>query len=154
MFGNCGAVTSWGYDGCRGIPVPRPFCIAGEEDADGILGMGTTDGRTPDFGPGRVGGCWSTGKKLHSFFRRMQFMHRPLGSAGWRMHLIFRRRQWPGRSCQRARRGQEEFLTPADRKDTYHRLQRCGGSPACSVASRWREQGGLGLVRSPPVLSR
>jgi hypothetical protein len=23
------------------------------------------------------GGCWSTGKKLHSFFRRMQFTHRP-----------------------------------------------------------------------------
>lgn len=41
------------------------------------------------------GGCCSTGKKLHSFFNRMQFTHRPWASEGDGMHLIFRRRQCP-----------------------------------------------------------
>jgi hypothetical protein len=38
---------------------------------------------------------WSTGKKLHSFFNRIQLIHRPCVSLGEAMHLIFRRRQWP-----------------------------------------------------------
>ena len=35
------------------------------------------------------------GKKLHSFFSRMQLTHRPCTSAGDGMHRILRRRQWP-----------------------------------------------------------
>lgn len=37
--------------------------------------------------------AWSTGKKLHSFFNRMQLIHLPCVSLGEAMHLIFRRRQ-------------------------------------------------------------
>ena len=36
---------------------------------------------------------WSTGKKLQSFFKRMQLIQRPWVSLGDVMHLIFRRRQ-------------------------------------------------------------
>lgn len=38
---------------------------------------------------------WSTGKKLQSFFNRMQLIQRPCVSLGEAMHLIFRRLQWP-----------------------------------------------------------
>jgi hypothetical protein len=37
--------------------------------------------------------AWSTGKKLQSFFNRMQLIHRPCVSLGEAMHLIFRRLQ-------------------------------------------------------------
>lgn len=88
------AVVSCGYIWCRVASGGGcPAAMAGEEDVEGILDP--TDERVPCFWPGSAGGCWSTGKKLHSFLSRIQFMHRPPGSAGWRMHLIFRRRQWP-----------------------------------------------------------
>jgi hypothetical protein len=36
---------------------------------------------------------WSTGKQLHSFFKRIQLIQRPCASEDDVMHLIFRRRQ-------------------------------------------------------------
>lgn len=38
---------------------------------------------------------WSTGKKWHSFFNRMQFWHLLSEDSLEGMHRIFRRRQWP-----------------------------------------------------------
>ena len=40
-------------------------------------------------------GCWSTGKKLQSFFSRMQLAHLFCGSSGASKHLILRRLQCP-----------------------------------------------------------
>ena len=40
-------------------------------------------------------GCWSTGKKLQSFFNRMQLAHLFCGSSGASRHLILRRLQCP-----------------------------------------------------------
>lgn len=40
-----------------------------------------------------IGGCCSTGKKLHSFLRRIQLSQRPCGSSGANRHLIFLRLQ-------------------------------------------------------------
>lgn len=52
-----------------------PVCMAGDDEAEAIFGP--TEDRDADFCLVSCGGGWSTGKKLHSFFRRMQLMHRP-----------------------------------------------------------------------------
>src|SRR5712664_3505135 len=48
------------------------------------------------FRPVLKSAVWSTGWKMHSFLRRMQFAHRPCGSSGiGGRHLIFLLRQCP-----------------------------------------------------------
>ena len=60
-----------------GVQARGPVVDRGEEraDRDGVLELKSL------FGLFSVGNCCSTGKKLHSFFRRMQLEHLPAGSS-------------------------------------------------------------------------
>jgi hypothetical protein len=41
------------------------------------VSFGPVEERELDLCFGSIGGCWSTGKKLHSFFNLMQLTQRP-----------------------------------------------------------------------------
>lgn len=60
-----------------GVQACGPVVDRGEEraDRDGVLELNSP------FGLLSVGSCCSTGKKLHSFFNRIQFEHLPAGSS-------------------------------------------------------------------------
>ena len=96
---------------------------------------GTRD--TEDLRVSTTGGCWSTGKKLHSFFKRMQLTQRPWTSDGDNRHRIFLRRQWPSKKkvrqipppyCQAPR------CCASEGKATYHKPPRYDGIQVCSDA--------------------
>ena len=67
--------------------------VAGEEVAE--FPFGAADALDPCLPRESSMAAWSTGKKLQSFFNRIQLIQRPWVSLGEVMHLIFRRRQWP-----------------------------------------------------------
>ncbi len=64
----------------------------GDDSDDDDAPISTFD---PARGLRSMGGCCSTGRKMHSFFNRMQLAHRPCGSSGAAKHRIFRRLQCP-----------------------------------------------------------
>lgn len=67
--------------------------MAGEEsdEVDALVSILFEEAR----GRLSICGCWSTGKKLQSFFNRIHMAHRSWASSGARKHLILRRRQCP-----------------------------------------------------------
>lgn len=48
----------------------------GEDDEDMEFASDIPSALDPVRGRRSIAGCWSTGKKLHSFFNRMQLEHR------------------------------------------------------------------------------
>ena len=107
-----------------------PPAIAGEEADDmppsPVLGSAFVTGR----GRRSIWGCWSTGKKLHSFLSLMQFEHRFCLSSGARRHRIFRRLQWPA-IIQFSQRPYSQDRS----SDTYRKQPMCDGILTYCVSS-------------------
>ena len=136
-------IVSWGYGCCPCMSDGIPDCMAGDDEAEAILGP--TDDRDADFCRVSIGGCWSTGKKLHSFLSRMQFMQRPWTSLCDGTHLIFRRRQWPMRILSpRALQKGTDHLAYSWWIGTYRMQRTSDDSPTCFFFSPPRD---LGPVR-------
>jgi hypothetical protein len=71
-----------------------PGAKPGEEEDEADVAAEPASALDPARGRRSWPGCWSTGKKLHSFFSRMQLEHRLWRSSWASRQRIFRRRQW------------------------------------------------------------
>lgn len=105
----------------------RPPAMAGEEsdEVEALVSILFEEAR----GCLSICGCWSTGKKLQSFFNRIHMAHRSWASSGARKHLILRRRQCPVNLSQCVSHMHVAMAT-------HRRLSMCDGTPICFSSSR------------------
>lgn len=78
---------------CRGDGLEAVLLPDGPGDEDFEGSLESTCGCPKPLGRESEPCCCPVEMKLHSFFRRMQFAHRPCASELEGMHLILRRRQ-------------------------------------------------------------